>query len=172
MPQTDDCKNRTILIHDLPGLDNWRIPGNWLVMDAKAKAAPCQGCFGCWLKTPGTCVLKDGLRHLGAAIAKSQELILASRCCYGGFSPEVKRAVDRSISDSLPFFTYRGGKLHHILRYHHAPALTVCFYGHMTDFERETAERMAQANQANMGNPTLRLLFADGPEQVKEVLGA
>ena len=171
MPPMVNSENRTILIHDLPSLDNWQIPENWLVVDAKTKAAPCQGCFGCWLKTPGTCVLKDGLQHLGAAIAQSRELILTSRCCYGGFSPEVKRAMDRSISDSLPFFTYRGGKLHHILRYHRAPALTVCFYGSMTDFERETAERMAQANWVNMGAPTLRLLFADGPEQVKGVLG-
>lgn len=167
-----DAGNRTILIHDLPSLDGWQLPEDWLVVGARAKAAPCLGCFCCWLKTPGTCVLKDGLQHLGAAIAHSGELILVSRSCYGGFSPEVKRALDRSISDSLPFFTYRGGKLHHILRYHRAPALTVCFYGPMTGFERETAERMAQANRVNMGAPTLRLLFADGPEQVKEVLGA
>ncbi len=169
MLQTDDSENRTISIHNLPHLDGWRLPENWLAVDAKAKAAPCQGCFGCWMKTPGTCVLEDGLQHLGAAITQSRELISASRCCYGGFSPEVKRAMDRSISDSLPFFTYRGGKLHHILRYHRAPALTLCFYGPMTDFERETAERMAQANQVNMGSPSLRLLFADGTEQVKEV---
>ena len=171
MSQIDDNEEKTLLIHDLPSLDGWHLPENWLVVDAKAKAAPCQGCFGCWMKTPGTCVLKDGLQHLGSVIAQSHELILASRCCYGGFSPEVKRAMDRSISDSLPFFTYRGGKLHHILRDHRAPALTVCFYGPMTDFERETAERMAQANRVNMGSPSLRLLFAEGPEQVKEVLG-
>lgn len=171
IPQTDDRASKTMLIHDLPSLEGWQLPENLLVVDAKAKAAPCQGCFGCWLKTPGTCVLKDGLQHLGAAIALSRDLILVSRCCYGGFSPEVKRALDRSISDSLPFFTYRGGKLHHILRYHRAPALTICFYGPMTGFERETAERMAQANRENMGASTLRLLFADGTEQVKEVLG-
>lgn len=170
MMQTDDSANRTILIHDIPSLDNWKIPENWLVVDARGKAAPCQGCFGCWLKTPGACVLKDSLQHIGAAIAHSRELILVSRCCYGGLSPEVKRALDRSISQSLPFFTYRGGKLHHILRYHRAPALTVCFYGSMTDFERETAGRMARANQVNMGCSSLRLLFAEGPENVKEVL--
>lgn len=171
MPQRNDSGNKVILIHDLPGLDGWLFPEDWLAVDAKAKAAPCQGCFGCWLKTPGTCVLKDNLQNIGAAIAHSRELILASRCRYGGFSPEVKRALDRSISQSLPFFTYRGGKLHHILRYHSAPALTVCFYGPMTDFERETAQRMAQANRVNLGAPTLRLLLAEGPEQVKEVLG-
>lgn len=172
MPQTYDSGNRTILIHDLPSLNGWQLQEDWLAVDAKAKAAPCQGCFGCWLKTPGACVLKDSLQRIGTVIAYSKELILVSRCCYGSFSPEVKLVLDRSISQSLPFFTYRGGKLHHILRYHRAPALTVCFYGPMTGFERETAERMAQANRVNMGCPSLRLLFAEGPEQVKEVLGA
>lgn len=166
----DDSENKVILIHDLPSLDGWQLQEDWLAVDAKAKAAPCQGCFGCWLRTPGVCVLKDSLQRIGTVIAYSKELILVSRCCYGGLSPEVKRALDRSISQSLPFFTYRGGKLHHILRYHRAPALTVCFYGPMTDFERETAEHMAQANRVNMGCPSLRLLFAEGPEQVKEVL--
>lgn len=117
MTQTDDSERRTILIHDLPSLDGWQLQEDWLAVDARAKAAPCQGCFGCWLKTPGACVLKDSLQRIGAAIAHSRELILVPRCCYGGFSPEVKRAPIRSISQSLPFFTYRGGKLHHILRY-------------------------------------------------------
>ena len=141
----DDSENKVILIHDLPSLDGWQLQEDWLAVDAKAKAAPCQGCFGCWLKTPGRCVLKDSLQRIGTVIAYSKELILVSRCCYGG-------------------------KLHHILRYHRAPALTVCFYGHMTGFERETAERMAQANRVNMECSSLRLLFAEGPEQVKEVL--
>ena len=79
MPQRDGSGNKVILIHDLPGPEGWLLPEDWLVVDAKAKAAPCQGCFGCWLKTPGTCVLKDGLQHLGAAIAHGRELILASR---------------------------------------------------------------------------------------------
>lgn len=166
----DDSENKVILIHDLPSLDGWQLQEDWLAVDARAKAVPCQGCFGCWLKTPGICVLKDSLQRIGTVIAYSKELILVSRCCYGGLSPEVKRALDRSISQSLPFFTYRGCKLHHILRYHRAPALTVCFYGPMTDFERETAEHMAQANRVNMGCPSLRLLFAEGPEQVKGVL--
>lgn len=171
MPETGDSGNRTILIHDLPDQDCWKIPMGWLAVDAGTRAAPCQGCFGCWMKTPGVCVLKDRLQHIGTVIAHSRELILVSRCCYGGFSPEVKRVLDRSISQSLPFFTYRGGRIHHILRCHRAPALTICFYGSMTDLERETAECMAEANRMNMGCPSLRLLFADGPEQVKEVLG-
>ena len=85
MLQTDNSENKTILIHDLSSLDNWRFPENWLVVDAKAKDAPCQGCFGCWMKTPGTCVLKDGMQHLGSTIAQSQELILAEGCCSTGF---------------------------------------------------------------------------------------
>ena len=39
-PRTDDSANRTIWIYDMLSLDNWRIPGNWLVVNARAKAAP------------------------------------------------------------------------------------------------------------------------------------
>nr|WP_325195990.1 flavodoxin family protein [uncultured Oscillibacter sp.] len=159
-----------IFIYDLPNLAGWQFPENWLIVDAKQRAAPCQGCFNCWLKTPGMCSMKDSFQHIGAAIAQSNEVVLVSQCCYGGFSASVKRVLDRSISISLPFFTYRAGRVHHIPRYRNAPALTVCFYGLITNFERETAQRLAEANRINLGCKSLRLLFADGPEQVKEVL--
>lgn len=163
----------TLLIHDLnPEQLAPLLPrlGECRVVDANVKAAPCQGCFGCWLKTPGKCVLRDSLQDIGEIKAQSDEVIILSRCCYGGFSPGVKRVLDRSIAISLPFFTYRGGRLHHTLRYRKRPALTVCFYGPITAFERENAQRLTEANRVNSGNRSLRLVFAESPEQIGEVL--
>ncbi len=87
------------------------------IIDANASAAFCRGCFGCWLKTPGCCVIKDRLQTIAAQIGCCKEVIILSRCCYGGFSSGVKRVLDRAIAVSLPFFTYRGGRVHHICRY-------------------------------------------------------
>ena len=39
-PRTDDSANRTILIHDMLSLDNWKIPGNWLVVNAGPRPRP------------------------------------------------------------------------------------------------------------------------------------
>ena len=97
---------KTTLIHDLtPSQLSRLLPesSGYTVIDANHKAAFCQGCFGCWLKSPGQCVIKDSLQTVSTEIGCSQQVIIFSRCCYGGFSPAVKRVLDRSIAVSLPF---------------------------------------------------------------------
>ena len=54
----------------------------------------CVGCFGCWIKTPGKCVLKDGYDNLGELLSKSEKLTIISRCFYGCYSPFVKNVLD------------------------------------------------------------------------------
>ena len=49
----------------------------------------CIGCFGCWVKTPAQCVIRDNYGDMGELLSKCDELILVSKCCYGGFSPFV-----------------------------------------------------------------------------------
>lgn len=89
----------------------------------------CFGCFGCWVKTPAACIIKDDYQEMGRYMASCDELILVSRCCYGGFSPYVKNVLDRSISYILPYFELREGEMHHRSRYEQRFALTVHFYG-------------------------------------------
>lgn len=89
----------------------------------------CFGCFGCWVKTPAACVIKDDYQEMGRFMASSDELILVSRCCYGGLSPYVKNVLDRSISYILPYFELQEGEMHHKRRYEQRFALTVHFYG-------------------------------------------
>ena len=43
----------------------------------------CIGCFGCWLKTPGSCIIRDNYGDMGEYLSRSEELIIISRCCYG-----------------------------------------------------------------------------------------
>ena len=65
---------------------------------------PCIGCFGCWVKTPGKCVIHDGYEDTGIDMSKCGELILIGRCCYGGESPFVKMVQDRALSYIHPDF--------------------------------------------------------------------
>jgi len=39
----------------------------------------CIGCFGCWIKTPGKCVLKDGYENMGELLSKSAGETIISR---------------------------------------------------------------------------------------------
>ena len=109
----------------------------------------CVGCAGCWIKTPGACVQKDGFQNLGALLGSHSELVLISRCTYGCFSPFVRTLFERSIPALLPFFAYDGKKSRHTSRYARAFAYTALFYGDAGPDEPATATRLVHANAAN-----------------------
>lgn len=44
----------------------------------------CVGCFGCWTKTPGRCVIRDDAVKVYPLIAESERVMYVSRVKYGG----------------------------------------------------------------------------------------
>lgn len=126
---------------------------------------PCVGCFGCWIKTPGQCVIKDQYACTGELLSKCDEVIIISKCCYGGFSPFVKNVLDRAISYIHPYFVYRNGEMHHKHRYSNSFNLFACFYGEdITDSEKQTAKNLVQANSINFDCKVKNVLFEKQPE--------
>jgi multimeric flavodoxin WrbA len=120
----------------------------------------CFGCFGCWVKTPAACVIKDDYQEMGRYMASCDELILVSRCCYGGFSPYVKNVLDRSISYILPYFELREGEMHHKSRYEQRFALTVHFYGdQITPQDEAIARKLVHANGLNFHAASTQVFF-------------
>lgn len=114
------------------------------------KIKHCIGCFGCWIKTPGTCVIKDGYEHIGAILAKADDVTIISQCLYGGYSPFIKNIFDRSISYVLPFFKTVKGETHHQPRYPNQYRLFVYFYGdNILSQEKLTAQKLVEANGNN-----------------------
>lgn len=82
-------------------------------MDIKA----CRGCFSCWVKTPGRCIIEDDQEAILRATAASDRVVWLTPITFGGYSPELKKALDRIIPIILPFFTRVRGETHHPLRY-------------------------------------------------------
>jgi len=124
------------------------------VISDNGRIKPCQGCFNCWIKTPGKCVLNDGYDNMGALLSKCDRMIIISRCVYGGYSPFVKNVLDRSISYLLPYFETKNGITCHQKRYDNSIALIVHFYGEISDAEKETARELVKTNGDNMGEKT------------------
>lgn len=117
-----------------------------------ARAHDCTGCFGCWVRTPGACVIRDSLGDLGALLARTSELVLVSLNAFGGLSPLVKRALDRSIGYLHPDFRVVDGQLHHRMRYAaHELSLSCLLYGPSTARERACFRRIAAAVALNLG---------------------
>lgn len=122
----------------------------------------CVGCFGCWIKTPGVCLLQDDYRHMGEWLSKCNEVIIISRCSYGSYSPFVKNVLDRSISYVHPYFVIRRGEMHHKRRYHNRMQLTVWFYGEeISQSERTTAKKLVEANALNFHCQSHQVTFID-----------
>lgn len=153
-----------ILIHDLQEENFPDLADGFEMINANVKAAPCQGCFKCWTKNAGYCVYADAFQHGGAAVGNSENVVIVSRLCYGGYSPAVKRFLDRGISDCTPFLTYRNGKTYHMNRYKIKKNLTVYFYGECSEFERETAEEYVACHAVNMEADTHKIFFAERVE--------
>ena len=160
-----------VIIHDLregEALFLGKSDKDSVVIHANNQYAPCCGCFKCWLKNAGFCIMKDSLQHIGALIGQSDPLIIVSQCCYGGYSSPVKAILDRAIGESLPFFTWRGGQTHHISRYPHRKLLRVYFYGECTKFEEEIAKEVVERNRLNLDYEKADVVFFKNIEQIKE----
>jgi multimeric flavodoxin WrbA len=87
------------------------------------KAAYCLGCFDCWTKSPGICRIDDDGRTVTAAMLASDLAIYLTPLTFGGYSSELKKALDRSICLVSPFFTRIEGEVHHKARYDCYPAI-------------------------------------------------
>lgn len=87
------------------------------------KLGHCIGCFGCWLKTPGVCVHDDAGREIASAMMGSDTTVLLGRVEFGGYSPELKRMVDRFLPLILPYFGVYHGETHHMPRYSRYPRI-------------------------------------------------
>lgn len=116
--------------------------------------AHCQGCFECWVKTPGLCKTKDAAQDVARAVIRSDLLVLLSPVTFGGYSSEMKKALDRSIGIVSPFFKKIHGEVHHRPRYARYPALLAV--GVMSDpdaDEERTFAALAGRNAINFHAP-------------------
>lgn len=144
-----------LLIHDLDKTSFANLIGEVdqgvVVIDNSKKIINCVGCFGCWVKTPATCVMKDSFMDMGKLIAQCDDIIIISECVYGGYSPFVKNVLDRSISYVLPYFTIRKGEMHHKSRYLKQGNFSAYFYGkEVSEEEIDTAQNLVHGNALNL----------------------
>jgi len=83
--------------------------------------SPCAGCFGCWTRTPGECVIEDGARDVLRSYVGSGIVAYVTPVTFGGYSSQMKKMLDRFIPVLDPRFTVVGGEVHHLLRYRRYP---------------------------------------------------
>lgn len=84
---------------------------------ARKEIKPCRGCFGCWLKTPGECVIKDDMAELLKKFAGSDIVVFATPLYVDNVTGIMKNFIDRLIPGGDPHFEKdEGGECAHLMR--------------------------------------------------------
>ncbi len=115
-------------------------------------------------------MIKDRAGVLPAWLAQCGELILVSPILYGGYSRNVKAALERSIGFLLPFFRIVNGEMHHQMRQENPFKLTACFYGPCGAGEQDIAMRLVRANAVNFGAGSCSVAFFDTAQELREAV--
>lgn len=129
---------------------------------------PCRSCGSCGYNTPGRCVLKDEMTKVLEAIAKSKVLTLVTPIKFGGYSSQLKKAVDRFMPLGLPFFTVKEGHLLHPMRYEDKFLVGVGLSEENQQTEIESFKTLVARNALNTQYPHKSVVFkaADDTEKI------
>ena len=87
----------------------------------------CIGCWTCWLKTPGRCVMKDQMAESYSDYINSDTVILLMDTAQGFINHQAKAFLDRSIPHYNPYIEIVDGECHHVARYKKYPDLIFYF---------------------------------------------
>jgi hypothetical protein len=81
----------------------------------------CIGCWSCWVKTPGRCVMKDQMAASYNNYVNSDTVILVMDTAQGFINHQAKAFFDRTIPHYHPYIEMVDGECHHVARYERYP---------------------------------------------------
>jgi len=144
---------------------------------------PCTGCWNCWLKTPGTCVLKDRMSESYGAFVNSDTVIVLLDTAQGFINHRGKAFIDRTIPHFHPYIKLVDGESRHLSRYDRLPEMVFYFEREgLTEEEEERIEdylyRTAYQFQTtgyrikDLRHPTLKVLNRRPAKRGEQSFGA
>ena len=159
------AKIHDLMLEELKKL-NWDTTS--IVLEDK-NIAYCMGCFGCWVQTPGECVIKDYEAEIVKNLVQSDLIIYFTPITFGGYSSILKKALDRQISRVLPYFTKVDGEVHHEQRYDkHQPFIGIGFLDNPDAEKEEVFKTLIYRNSINAGSPYHEaIIYEKGQDPLK-----
>ncbi|MBR0461362.1 MAG: flavodoxin family protein [Erysipelotrichaceae bacterium] len=152
-----------LVIHDLNDKEWKKISHeyeNWEIVSDNGTILPCYGCFRCWTKDPGQCLLNDDYCRMGYLVHHADEVKVISRYTYGGFSGSVKNIFDRCLGFVLPQLELVDDESHHFKRYPEDKPFSFVFYGNdLNDNEKNAAERYVNSVMKNFRGHVKSIVF-------------
>jgi len=83
----------------------------------------CNGCWGCWVKTPGECQFPDDSKTVCEEVINSDLVLFASPMIMGFTSALLKKTMDKLIPLLHPYIEFVRKECHHRKRYDKYPKI-------------------------------------------------
>ena len=116
--------------------------------------ADCLGCFDCWVKTPGVCIIDDYGREAAAELINSEIIVFMTPLVFGSYSYQLKKALDRMIPLISPYFKKVKGEIHHKKRYLKYPSiLALGITEKKNEVQSQIFKELVQRNCINFHSP-------------------
>lgn len=160
-----------LLLSDIALPDNLPVCENNQYIDlSKLNIKNCMGCFGCWVKTPGKCVIRDDAVNVYPLIAHSKNLIYVSRLFCGCYDEPMKRMLERAIPVQQAFIRLHHNETHHVQRNVLEKRAVIIAYGDISEKERKIFEKLVARNAHNMSFQDWKISFVSENEVEQAIL--
>ncbi|MEN6419836.1 MAG: NAD(P)H-dependent oxidoreductase [Clostridiaceae bacterium] len=136
----------------------------------RGELASCVGCFGCWIKKPGECVMNDGIGEINRRSMNSDVTIYLCPVVFGQFSANIKNVIDRWLPNMQPFFMTRpDGSTMHPPRYEEYPKQIMVGYGESLD--ESDAALFTDINKKHRSNVEVLIFRGDTESLTRQLDG-
>lgn len=130
----------------------------------------CGGCFGCWVKTPGECIINDLGNEITKNCFQSDIAIIVTPIHFGSYSSTIKLAIDRFIPLISPFFQKINGEIHHKSRYEKMPVfIFIGIQNKINVNEKEIFIKLANRNAINLFQKQHKIITFDPTNSENEI---
>ncbi len=127
----------------------------------------CIGCWNCWLKTPGRCVMKDEMSECYPDYVNSDTVILLMDTAQGFVNHRAKAFFDRTIPHYHPYIEMVGGECRHFARYEKYPDMVFHYETDgLTNQENQVIEDYLYRTAWHFQSKAFRIISEEGPKLI------
>ncbi|HYE82021.1 MAG TPA: NAD(P)H-dependent oxidoreductase [Clostridia bacterium] len=135
---------------------------------------PCRSCGACGFISPGKCAVKDDAHEILGAIARGTTVIMLTPVRFGGYTSDLKKAVDKFMSLGLPTYIVKQGHLLHPVRYGSKAIIGVGVHEGISKDQEDCFNKLVEHNAFNLQSEyrTLFLNTSSGMENIQKEISS
>jgi len=130
-----------------------------IINTSNLKIGTCLGCFDCWVKTPGKCIIKDDMDNILRKTILADLVIYITDVLVGYISGKLKLIHDRTLPLIHPYMDIYKGEFHHLRRYPKYPRIGLVLIEKKHKIEDEVYDIIKNGYERLSYNVRSELLF-------------